>query len=93
MQQRCHTFRLYVIGSAQKRNLGQRLSQFLTELYGQRHELEVIDLLEYPALAEQENIIATPLLVRTRSAIKQYITGDFTDRQRLERLLRDSSLE
>lgn len=88
MQELAFEFKLYVIGSTQKKLIGERLRGILSDLFTDKgFKLEVIDLLEHPALAERENIIATPLLVRIWPIPQQYVTGDFSDRTRLEQIL------
>lgn len=43
------------------------------------YEVEVIDVLEYPRLAEEEKIIATPTLVKSRPEPARKIIGDLSD--------------
>lgn len=88
MSDRCFVFKLYVIGAPQKRLVGERLRSILAELLTDPgYKLEVVDLLQHPEIAERENIIATPLLVRTSPSPNLYITGDFSDLKRLKQLL------
>ncbi|MCC0012951.1 MAG: circadian clock protein KaiB [Rhodobiaceae bacterium] len=52
------------------------------ELRGQ-FEVEVIDVLENPALAENEKILATPTLVKKLPEPVRKIIGDLSDRQKV----------
>jgi circadian clock protein KaiB len=46
-----------------------------------RYELEVVDIYQNPALAEEEQIIATPTLVKQLPLPLRRIIGDFSDRE------------
>ena len=52
------------------------------ELKG-RHEVEVIDVLENPRLAENEKILATPTLVKRLPEPVRKIIGDLSDREKV----------
>jgi circadian clock protein KaiB len=47
------------------------------------YEVEVIDVLEYPALAENEKILATPTLVKRLPEPVRKIIGDLSDREKV----------
>ncbi len=47
------------------------------------YELEVIDVLERPQLAEDEKILATPTLVRELPPPMRRIVGDLSDREKV----------
>ena len=53
-----------------------------SELKGQ-YEVEVIDVLEYPRLAENEKILATPTLVKQLPEPVRKIIGDLSDREKV----------
>lgn len=53
-----------------------------SELEG-RYEVEVIDVLEHPALAEHEKILATPTLVKRLPEPVRKIIGDLSDRDKV----------
>jgi circadian clock protein KaiB len=53
-----------------------------TELQGE-YELEVIDVLEHPQLAEYERILATPTLVRQLPEPVRKIIGDLSEREKV----------
>ena len=48
-----------------------------------RHHIEVVDLLENPRLAADDQIVAVPTLVRTHPPPIRKIVGDLSDTERL----------
>jgi circadian clock protein KaiB len=76
--------KLYVSGSSVRAqsaiaNLRALCEQ---ELAG-RYELEVIDILEQPELAEQAKILATPTLVKQLPPPLRRVIGDLSDKEKL----------
>ncbi len=72
--------RLYVTG--RWRNSEKALTniqQLLDEKLSGPHELEVIDILEQPALAERDRIIATPTLLKRHPPPVRRIIGDLSN--------------
>lgn len=60
-----YVLRLYVTGMTQaSRRAVERVRQLCDERLRGRYALEVIDIYQLPALAKNEQIIATPTLVR-----------------------------
>jgi circadian clock protein KaiB len=53
-----------------------------SELKGQ-YDIEVIDVLENPRLAENEKILATPTLVKKLPEPVRKIIGDLSDREKV----------
>jgi circadian clock protein KaiB len=47
------------------------------------YEVEVIDVLEHPALAERDKILATPTLVKRLPEPIRKIIGDLSDREKV----------
>ncbi len=76
--------RLYITGcTAFSQRAITNLRQICeTELKGQ-YEIEVIDVLEHPKLAESEKIIATPTLVRRLPEPVRKIIGDLSDHEKV----------
>lgn len=76
--------RLYVTGrtAQSQRAIGnlQRICE--SELNGS-YEVEVIDVLEHPGLAELDKILATPTLVKKLPEPVRKIIGDLSDRERV----------
>ena len=79
-----YVLRLYITGktshSLQAINNLETLCE--TELQGE-YEIEVIDVLENPQLAEDQKILATPTLVRKLPVPLRKIIGDLSDRQKV----------
>lgn len=76
--------RLYITGrTPQSQRAIENLREICeTELQGS-HEVEVIDVLEHPALAENEKILATPTLVKQLPEPVRKIIGDLSDREKV----------
>lgn len=79
-----YVLRLYTVGAtpaAQRaiRNLRKICEE---ELQG-RYSLEVIDISEHPVLAETEQIIAAPTLVKSLPVPVARLVGDLSDRERV----------
>jgi circadian clock protein KaiB len=76
--------RLYVAGQTPKcmrafSNLKRICEQYLTD----RYRIEMIDLLEDPALARGDQILAVPTLVRRAPEPVKKIIGDLSNTQRV----------
>lgn len=52
------------------------------ELKGQ-YDLEIIDVLEFPDLAEDEKILATPTLIKTLPLPLRRVIGDLSDKDKV----------
>lgn len=76
--------RLYVTGQSfhSQRALANIRDICEHDLKG-RYEIELIDVLEHPELAERERIMATPTLVRRLPQPIRKIIGDFSDREKV----------
>lgn len=76
--------RLYITGrtSQSQRAIDNLRSLCESELEG-AYEVEVIDVLEHPAMAEREKILATPTLVKRLPEPVRKIIGDLSDRDKV----------
>ena len=76
--------RLYITGrtSQSQRAIDNLRAICEAELAGV-YEVDVIDVLEHPALAEREKILATPTLVKRLPEPVRRIIGDLSDRERV----------
>jgi circadian clock protein KaiB len=76
--------RLYVSGDSPRSQQAIRHLRRLdaTDLAG-RYDLEVVDVLERPELAEADRVMATPTLLRISPAPCRRILGDLGDLDRL----------
>jgi circadian clock protein KaiB len=79
-----YRFRLYVTGSApsSQRAIHNLRALCETELEG-HYDIEVIDVLENPALAGTDKILATPTLVRELPVPIRKLIGDLSDREKV----------
>lgn len=76
--------RLYVTGSTPSSQRAiANLRRICESEVLERYEIEVIDVLEHPKLAEDEKIMATPTLVRRLPEPVRKIIGDLSDRDRV----------
>jgi circadian clock protein KaiB len=76
--------RLYITGrtSQSQRAIDNLRTLCDTDLQG-AYEVEVIDVLEHPTLAEKEKILATPTLVKRLPEPVRKIIGDLSDRAKV----------
>jgi circadian clock protein KaiB len=52
-----------------------------------RYELQIIDIYQQPALAQQEDLIGVPTLVKLRPGLVRRLVGDLSDRNRVLSIL------
>ena len=79
-----YLLRLFVTGASSRTgtaiaNLRRICEQ---ELEGQ-YELEIIDVLEFPDLAEDEKILATPTLIKSLPLPLRRVIGDLSDTEKV----------
>ena len=80
--------RLYIAGQTMKSKQSiDRLESFFDNGLKSRYALEVIDLLSSPEAAEQDNVFATPTLVKTYPAPSRKIIGEFVDKEKVFKAL------
>jgi circadian clock protein KaiB len=76
--------RLFITGKTpQSQRAIENLYQICEAGLDGAYELEVIDVLKYPALAEDEKVLATPTLVKRLPQPVRKIIGDLSDRDRV----------
>jgi circadian clock protein KaiB len=76
--------RLYVTGRTPKCVTAlENLKRFCEERMAGRYEIEVVDLLENPRLAKDDQIIAIPTLVRKLPEPLRKVIGNLSDTERL----------
>lgn len=76
--------RLYVTGrSSQSQRALENLRRICESELDGSYEIEVIDVLENPVLAEHEKILATPTLVKRLPEPVRKIIGDLSDREKV----------
>jgi circadian clock protein KaiB len=76
--------RLYVAGQTTKSVTAlANLKRYCEEHLADRYTLEVIDLLQYPQLAEGDQILAIPTLVRKVPEPIRKIIGDLSNEEKV----------
>lgn len=76
--------RLYVAGQSPKSLVAlANLKKFCAEHLDGQYELQVIDLVKTPQLAQNDQILAIPTLVRKLPAPMRKIIGDLSDSSRV----------
>ena len=79
-----YELRLYVAGNTAKSMLAvKNLKHYCEEHLKGKYSIEVIDLLENPALAEGDQILAIPTLVRRVPAPIRKIIGDLSNEEKV----------
>ena len=72
--------RLYVVGAApNSRRAISNVRAICAEHFDSRHELEIIDLLEYPLRALADGIVVTPTLLKLAPVPVQRVIGNLSD--------------
>jgi circadian clock protein KaiB len=76
--------RLYVAGQTQRSLTAfANLKRFCEEQLAGRYQIEVIDLLKRPELAEGDQVVALPTLVRKLPEPIKRIVGDLSNKERI----------
>lgn len=71
--------RLYITGCTPRSERAiENLSRIAKQELQEQFELEVIDVLEHPELAEDEKILATPTLIKRLPPPLRRVIGDLT---------------
>lgn len=79
-----YELRLYVAGTTPKSQLAlKNLSSYCEEHLKDRYHIELIDLLKKPQLAEGDQILAVPTLVRLMPAPIRTIIGDLSKEEKV----------
>lgn len=72
--------KLFVAGdSPRAREAAANLARVCHELLAGNAELETVDVLEQPELADEYRILTTPTVVRDAPAPRKRVTGDLRD--------------
>src|ERR1044071_823563 len=82
--EKAYRLRLYVAGQTPKSVLAlKNLKQICEEHLQGRYEIEIVDLLENPQLAQGDQILALPTLVRRLPEPIKKIIGDLSNKERV----------
>ncbi len=65
----------------------RNIKRICQEHVGDKCDIEVVDLLEQPKLARQDQIVAVPTLVKTHPEPRKVLVGDFSNEERVLKAL------
>jgi circadian clock protein KaiB len=83
-EQNIYLLKLYVTGHTPRSSQAISNLQLICEReLAQHYELQVIDVLEHPSLAEDEKILATPTLIRELPPPLRRIIGDLSNTEKV----------
>jgi circadian clock protein KaiB len=75
---------LYVTGSSPRADLAiANLRRICDQDLDGRYELQIVDVLEHPQVAEDEKILATPTLIKKLPPPLRRVIGDLSDKQKV----------
>jgi circadian clock protein KaiB len=76
--------RLYVTGTSPRADVAvANLRRICEQELRGRYELEIIDVLDKPQLAEDEKILATPTLIKQLPPPLRRVIGDLSDKEKV----------
>jgi circadian clock protein KaiB len=79
-----YLLKLFVTGKTSRAELAiANLRRICEEELQGRYELEIIDVVENPQLAEDEKILATPTLIKHLPLPLRRVIGDLSDKERV----------
>ena len=78
-----YSLKLYITGQTAKSERAIANLRRIFEDDFDDYELTVVDLLEHPQLAEEERILATPMLIRQLPPPVRRIIGDLSDKDKV----------
>lgn len=81
-QKTTYELRLYITEETSKtKEMIKDLREILTQELDNNYELKVINIMERPELAEEEKILATPMLEKKLPSPVRRIVGDLSDKE------------
>jgi circadian clock protein KaiB len=79
-----YLLKLYVTGKSAKSEAAiANLRRICDEELGGKYELQVIDVLEQPQVAEDDKILATPTLIKRLPPPLRRVIGDLSDKHKV----------
>jgi circadian clock protein KaiB len=79
-----YVLKLYISGTSSKAHQAiANLQRICDEELQGRYELEIIDVLEHPELAESDRILATPTLIKRLPPPLRRVIGDLSDKHKV----------
>ncbi|GAA4386551.1 circadian clock KaiB family protein [Hymenobacter koreensis] len=83
-----YVLHLYITGATPNSTRAVRNITDICEQYLKgRYELLVVDIYQQPQLAQQDQIIAAPTLVKKKPGLTRWLVGDLSDRSRVLKVL------
>lgn len=79
-----YVLHLYITGATPNSTRAVRNIKEICELYLKgRHELLIVDIYQQPELAQGEQLIGIPTLIKKRPGLVRRLVGDLSDRARV----------
>jgi circadian clock protein KaiB len=79
-----YLLRLYVTGTSPRTSAAiSNLERICKQELEGRYELEIVDVLENPQMAEDEKILATPTLIKQLPPPLRRVIGDLSDKEKV----------
>ncbi|MEP6731685.1 MAG: circadian clock KaiB family protein [bacterium] len=79
-----YLLKLFVTGASSRTETAiANLSRICEQELAGRYELEIIDVLEHPDLAEDEKILATPTLIKSLPLPLRRVIGDMSNTEKV----------
>src|SRR6202012_4719425 len=76
--------RLFVTGASMNSTRAiSNLKNICEEYLKGRYELEIIDVYQQPLIAEQEQLIALPLLIKKAPGVERRLIGDMSNKEKV----------
>lgn len=79
-----YLLKLYVTGQSPRARVAiENLERICREELSGQYELQIIDVLEHPELAEGDRIMATPTLIKQLPLPLRRVIGDLSDKEKV----------
>jgi circadian clock protein KaiB len=79
-----YRLRLFVTGASRNSTRAIANLKIICETYmKENYELEIIDVYQQPLIAENEQIVALPLLIKKAPGIERRLIGNMSDKERV----------
>ncbi len=79
-----YLLKLYITGRTPRSEMAvANLTRICEDQLAGQYEIEIIDILEHPQLAEDEKIIATPTLIKSLPPPIRRIIGDLSNSEKV----------
>ena len=83
-----YLLKLFITGrTARSEHAIENLKKICEEELKDRYDLQVVDVLEMPNLAEDDKVMATPTLIKQLPPPIQRLVGDLVDREKVLKYL------